>query len=311
MGLKEEAERLKGEIEKANEAEDKVIEDAVKEEAAPEPAKEEPKPEEKKTEEEKPKEEPKPEAPKTATDYSEQRKIGKMRAELDAANARIAELARTVEKPKQEVLSPDPEPIRTDDPQAWMDWAIRQQAHRLKEIDAKQKEQDKWRADQDAERNIRDTRSQAERELSSFEASVRQAAPDYDAAKQYYINMLAGSVRVINPNITQDKLAEIVNNRILMRAGEFMNEGHDNPVQAMYEEAKRLGYRPQAASTEETSSKPDLAKVAANRSRNAGTAGASGRGEGGELTPRAAATLTNAEFAKLKPAERMRLLQSK
>lgn len=311
MGLKEEAERLKEEITKANEVEDKALEDAVKEETAPEPAKEEPKSEEKKPEEEKPKEELKPEAPKTPTDYSEQRKMNKMRTELDAANAKLAELSRAMAQPKQEAApQADTEPSKAEDPQAWMEWALREQDRKLKAIDAKQKQHDVALSEQREEKFLKDTRSQAEREMANFEAPVRAAAPDYDQAKQYYANMMAGSIRVLQPGISNDKLNEEVTKRMLARAGQLLDEGYDNPVQVMYEEAKRYGFKPQAPETEEAPNKPDLNKVAANRSRNAGTAGASGRGEGGDLTPRAAATLTNAEFAKLKPSERARLLMA-
>jgi hypothetical protein len=76
----------------------------------------------------------------------------------------------------------------------------------------------------------------------------------------------------------------------------------------MYLEAKQLGYKPRQAEKEEP--KPDMDKVSNLRKRNAGMAGSSGSSGDAQITPSVAAKMTNAEFAKLKPAEKKRIFES-
>ena len=262
----------------------------VKEETKPEePVKEEPKVEEQ---------------VKTASDYARERRenraAAKLAEELAAANARIAELTR----PREQAITVDSEPDRNENPQEWTEWKIRKQDAQLRELSGRTEQITR-------EEQTRRIRSQAEQEVIGYENQVRATNPDYDAAKSYYANMLAASIKIINPKVTNTQLVQAVNDKLMLRASELLNEGHENPIAAMYEEVKQLGFQPPKPQSETTEKeiKPDLAKVAANRSRNAGTAAAQGDGGRGELTPKVAATLTNKEFAKLKPEEKKRLFQ--
>lgn len=294
MSLKEVIEETKKQIEEAEKAEEAAV-------APAEEVKEEPKeaPKEEVKEESKP-EEPVEEPKKTPAQYAKERKDNaKLRNELDAANALIAKLAQPKTEPVK--TDEDAEPNSDEDPQAWNAWNIRNLKKANKELADSVTEIRK-------EKQTETLKTAAEREMVGYENETRGQYKDYDDAKRYYANMLAYSVKVLNPSLSNDKLVEIVNHRMLTRASELMNEGHGNPVAAMYEEAKTLGYKAAAPeNTKEEILKPDLSKVAANRARNAGTAAAgSGRGDG-ELTAAHAATMTNAEFAKLKPEERQRL----
>ena len=304
MGLKEVMEETRKQLEEAEkveaqevETEEKAVEEAPKvEETAPE----------EKTAEPEPKEEPKlEEAPvKTPADYARERRenraAAKLAEELAAANARIAELTR----PREQVIAADVEPDRNENPQEWAEWKIRKQDQQLRELSSKTEQITR-------EEQTRRIRTQAEQEVIGYENQVRAQYPDYDAAKSYYANMLAASIKIINPKVTNTQLVQAVNDKLMLRASELLNEGYENPIAAMYEEVKALGFQPPKAQETpvEKEIKPDLAKVAANRARNAGTAGAQGDSGRAELTPRVAVTMTNREFAKLKPEEKKRMFQ--
>jgi len=303
MGLKEVMEETRKQLEEAEKAAP-VEEVEVKEEPKEELPKEEAKLEESKVEEVK--EEPKVEEPpaKTPSDYAKERRenraAAKLAEELAIANARIAELT----KPREPVMAADVEPDRAENPQEWTEWKIRKQDKLINELSSKTEAVSR-------EEQSRRIRSQAEQEVIGYENQVRQQNPDYDAAKSFYANMLAASIKIINPKVTNQQLVQAVNDKLMLRASELLNEGHDNPIAAMYEEVKALGFQPPKPQEQATEKeiKPDLSKVAANRARNAGTAAAQGDGGRGELTPKVAAAMTNREFAKLKPEEKKRIFQ--
>lgn len=303
MGLKEVAEELKTQIAEAEKVEEKeeVEVEQPKEEPKAEEPKEEPKAEEKPAE-------PVEELKKTPAEYAKERRDKRAIAdELAAANARIAELT----KPKEEApkVAVDAEPSKAEDPQAWNEWALRQTRAELQKTQEDLGRVVEITVDEQKRRAVEKNRQDAEREIANFQAQARQTIPDVDEAAQYYSHMIAASVKMLNPKITTDNLSKAVGDLMVNRAAELFRDGHENPVVAMYEEAKTLGYKKREASNDEGKEviKPDLAKVAANRARNAGTAAAQGDTGRGELTPKVAATLTNAEFAKLKPEEKKRL----
>ena len=299
MGLKEVMEETKKQLEDAEkkEANEKPGEEVVKEESKDAPKEEDKKPEEKPEEEKK--EEPKEEPKKTPAEYAKERresKAAKLAEELAAANARIAELTRPKEEPKKEVV-----PDRTEDPTGWAEYELRKRDERIARLESQTKEITR----QEQSKRLRE---QAEMEVQNYEAQVRQKAPDYDDVKSYYANMLAASIKIVNPRITNDKLVKTVNDRLLLRASELLNEGYENPIEKMYEDAKALGYKPPEKEQTKEEVKPDLSKVAENRKRNAGTAAAQGDSGKGELTPLVASQMTNKEFSKLGKEEKKRLL---
>lgn len=320
MGLKETIKETKEKLEKAVEVETKADETALEAlnktvaEVIEEPKKDEKKPDEIAKEESKKEEvkavEIKPEVEKTSADFAKERVAKKrekdqLAEKLAEANARIAALeasAKPVEARKETVV--DPEPDKTINGLAWAEWKIRQQDKKIDNLSG-------WKAEQDTVKSREDLRTRAQREVEVFETQVRQSAPDYDDVKNYYGSMLATSIRIVNPKITQPQLIEAVNNRLLTRASELLAEGYENPIEAMYLEAKALGYQPkQTKETEKEEPKPDLDKVSNFRKRNAGIAGSSGSNGEGDVSAKVAATMTNAQFAKLKPDQKKRIFES-
>lgn len=311
MGLKEVAEELKSKISEAEKIEEKEI---VEDKPQPEGVVKEDEPEVK--EEVKAEEKKQPDPPKkTPEEYAEERRATKAAAklaeELATANARIASL-EAAHQP--DAKQNDQEPSKSDDPQAWNEWKLRQADIKQARADEKLAKVESWTAEQEKQRSAEILRTAALSEIQGYEAEVRQSAEDYDDVKKYYANMLAASIKIVNPKITNERLQKVVEERMISRAAELYNDGHVNPIAAMYQEAKSLGYQGSRASSdegkEEKEIKPDLSKVAANRARNAGTAAAQGKGERGEITKAVAASMTNDEFRRLPVAERKRLMAS-
>jgi hypothetical protein len=152
--------------------------------------------------------------------------------------------------------------------------------------------------------------TQAEREFMGYENNFKSKTPDYGDISAQYSKAIFDSIRIQNPRLSSQEIAERTKKTILIKAGQYLSQGFD-PIEELYEEAKTLGFAalPKEETVEEESSKkPDLNKVSANRQRNAGMAGAKGRGGGGQLTRQAAADLTAAEWVKLPKAEKDRLL---
>lgn len=152
------------------------------------------------------------------------------------------------------------------------------------------------------------TKQKAWNELSNFEAEVRTANPDYDAVAGAYTASLAQSLKMLNPESTPHQLVEMTKNKILEQASRLYNKGFSNPAMEMYQRAKEMGFKapePKAEAKEEQEQpkKPDMAKLAANRARSAGTSAAPGKSEA-QLTPMAVAEMTTAEYMKLTPAEK-------
>lgn len=301
MGLKEAQEELKKQLAEAEEAEkgDSLTEEKQEEVVETK--------EEKTDSQEEKKEEVKADK-KTNADYARERRERlkeqeRLREDLAAANARIAELT----KPKEEVKR-DEEPNKSEDPEAWAEWRTRQSDQQVKEA---RELAEKAYKEIEAEKQRKANEiliEKAQDELKTYEEDVKKTNPDYDDVKQFYANALAFSIKTMNPRITTDALVKAVNNQILLRASQYFNEGYENPVQAMYEEAKSMGYQPKKMAEEEK--KPDLERVAKNRERNAGTAAAAGSGGRGEITKRYAATeMTVQDWARLPKSERERILR--
>lgn len=154
----------------------------------------------------------------------------------------------------------------------------------------------------------------AEREFQTMEAKVKRGLANYDEIAGEYTLALAQSIRLQNPRMGNDEIVEKTKRAILMKAANYMAEGYD-PVEEIYHEAKDLGFsgaslkkmRESSEKPEEQEIRPDMKKVAANRAKSSGMAGASGKSEG-QMTAKAASELTVAEWSKLPAAEKKRLM---
>ncbi len=152
--------------------------------------------------------------------------------------------------------------------------------------------------------------NQAGREFNALEEQFRRKAPDYDDVANAYKAALLQSIKIQNPRMTTDELIEKTNEALLVKAGSYVRAGFD-PIEELYHEAKELGFKaaPKEQPKEEPKElKPDLSKIAANKARNAGTTGAKGAGERGQITLAAAADMSVQEWASLPAAEKKRIL---
>lgn len=289
MSYEETVKKLEDDIKQAIEREEAP---APEPEAAPVP---EPAPEPEPT----PAPEPEPEKPEpvAAAEYKERRQSRELRDQLEREQAARAALeARIAAMEKQAVAVPDKEV----DPEAYRDFKTAELEKKLETVEKLTKAQ--------LEESFRDKQKNAAiQEFTAYENQTRAQIKDYDDVRNFYIQQQLMAVKTLQPDISNADLETIVRDRLLTRAGQLLRSGYENPVAAMYDEAKRMGYKPASASPEPTEIKPDLAKVAANRARNAGTAGAMGGGDRGEITPAVAAGFTGAEWMKLKPEEKARI----
>lgn len=260
--------------------------------------------------ESKPDAKPEEKEEKTATGYAKERQArkDKLAADLATANARIAALE--AQAPKVEVAKPtimtDPEPDKSVNQMAWMEWKLRQQEKRNEQLT-------EWVEREKTTRSKEDLFTRAKGEMAVFEDQLRQVAPDYNDVKDWYGSMLATSIRIVNPDISQNDVIKLVDQRLLTMAAKNQADGYENPIEPIYLAAKKLGYQPKKEATdkeEKPDIKPDMDKVSGFRKRNAGMAGASGSGGESDVTPIVAAKMTNADFAKLKPDQKKRLFES-
>lgn len=150
----------------------------------------------------------------------------------------------------------------------------------------------------------------AEREFKSFESQISD--PNYAAVTAEYANAMSAAIKMQNPRKSTAEIAEITKQTIIGKAAEFARAGYANPVEELFHEAKELGFTGKSMQREPEAKpepKPDMAKVAENRRRNAGTASANGESKQG-LTRRAIADngISSAEWAKLPIEERKALM---
>lgn len=157
-------------------------------------------------------------------------------------------------------------------------------------------------------------KTRAEREFQTMEEEFKSSNPEYTDVASEYARALAQSIKIQNPRISNADLLEKTKETILLKAAHFMQKGY-NPVEELYLEAKDLGFTGKSMKQEEKLEakeeevRPDMKKVASNRSRSAGMTASPGKSEG-MMTKQAAAELTNAEWMKLPASEKRRLLAS-
>jgi hypothetical protein len=161
---------------------------------------------------------------------------------------------------------------------------------------------------------IQDKRVQdATKAFKGFEDEARKSLPEYDGIAEAYHLELFKATRLENPRKSLQEIADITHKKMLIKARDYLNAGFENPVEELYHEAVELGIKPLPKEIEEVEAparlKPDMKKVAENRARNAGTAGAKGRGGVALMTREIAADLPVSEWRKLPLEERQRLMR--
>lgn len=241
---------------------------------------------------------------------------GRLRRENKALEDKIKELTeqingqapqpQAVQQKQEEVAS---EPDLEKDPVAWLQW----NKNRVDALESQIEEQNSKAEEQTTYQNAREGFANIERE---FVADLTRAGvDDYEDVSSFLASQIAGGIRALNPHISAEELGRQTEQEILVRGANYFKRGL-NPAEELYHEAKEIyGFKPspkaeEAPKEEEVKVKPDLDKVAKNRKRNAGTAGASSTGGKPQVTREVAAGMTMLEFSKLPPAKRKQLLNA-
>jgi hypothetical protein len=152
--------------------------------------------------------------------------------------------------------------------------------------------------------------TKATQEFVILEENFKSTVPDYEDISNGYKEAIYQSLKIQNPYKSHIELLNDTKMTLLVKAGQFVNQGLD-PIQELYEEAKSLGIRPNVKADEplkEEVKKPKLDVIAKNKARNGGMLGAEGSGSGGLITKEMAAEMTVAEWSKLSASEKARLL---
>lgn len=254
--------------------------------------------------------------------------------DLDSDNVIVKE-AEKAEEPQEEVKEEvKEEPKAEEKPEVKVEEKKEEEekpdaaafARMRRELNAlkKQKTEKKEEVAEDPQKQVNDAlveviqtvrEQKAEKEFAILESSFASQTPDYNDVSNQYKAALYNSLRLQNPRKSHAELLDMTKQSLLIKAGGYVNDGLD-PIQEMYEEAKMLGFKvlpkeqpkEEAKEEEPKELKPDPAKLAANRARNAGTAGAKGAGGEGQITRAAAAELSVKDWMKLPASEKARLL---
>lgn len=222
----------------------------------------------------------------------------KRRRELEEELERL----RNQGKPKQaEQKKEDPEPDINKDPIEWLKWDKRQRDEKFATIEAE-------RAKEKEARESSEVYEKATQEFQAIERDFARRVSDYEEVSGFVARKVAESIRVLNPSITQAELQAQTQERILLMAASYHNQGL-NPVEELYHTARDVyGYTEPDGEEEETPrKKSNLKTLAKNKKRSAGMAGSKGRSGTADVTLEVAADMSAAEFAKL-PAETKRRL---
>lgn len=164
-----------------------------------------------------------------------------------------------------------------------------------------------WKAEQEQKRKDEEERNGAFRELHGYEQEAAQAFPDFNEAASYARKMIAASIKLLNPTITQEELAEQTLNKYAQQAAIALNN-KKHPGQAIYEAAHQWGYKkaepekPKIVIEEKT----PLAVLAANKKKSTGMSGSGGSGKS-EIGNDELLKMTNAERMRLRPEDWQRL----
>lgn len=144
-------------------------------------------------------------------------------------------------------------------------------------------------------------------EMSTYEEAYSQKVPHYNDAAKHVQRVIAASIKLLEPTISPEKLAEKTIKTYLGKAAAAYQQGID-PAAAIYQEATKLGYAYKPAEPEAKDPKQDnFRKVAENKKRS-GMAGTSGSGGIPATTASTAVDLPLDEFARLSPTELERIM---
>lgn len=166
-----------------------------------------------------------------------------------------------------------------------------------------------WKQEQDAKKRDEEDRDGAFRELHGYEQEAAQAFPDFNEAAKYAKSMIAASIKLLNPTISQQDLAEQTLNKYAQHAALALN-AKKHPGQAIYESAAEWGYKKADAEKPKIviPDKTPLATLAVNKKKSTGMSGSGGSGKN-EIGNEELMKMSNAERMRLKPEDWARLEQ--
>ena len=262
----------------------------------------------------------------TLEDLDKQIEEALEREEKETENVEETEEAPVVEETDEEAENPDektaeaPEEVKTEKQDNANGARLRREAaaaqrkaEQLEEENRRLKEDQKLEPEAPEVPDVlapiihEHNKARAWEELTMHEQAVRSTNPDYDAIAGAYTSAVAQSIRTLNPDLSPNQIVQMTKDKILEQAASYARKGFDNPAEEMYLRAKEMGFKAPSKEEEVKERRPDMAKVAANRARNAGTAAASGGTSEGMITPSAYMEMTVAERMAIPKAERDRL----
>jgi hypothetical protein len=248
---------------------------------------------------------------------------------------------KTEEEPKKEETVEEKPPvkleIKTDLPDSTLGYKLREQARKNEELERKLAElttpkvskEDNyegyieaelgmtkkelaelktWKDQEESRKQSEAEREGAFRELRGYEAEAKEAFEDFDPASNYVKSMLAASIKLLEPSLTQEELAQKTLYKYAEQAAIALN-AKKHPGQAVYEMAHQLGYK-KAEDRPKIEVKQDnkipLAKLAENKKKSAGMGGTGGNGTAFPNMD-AVSSMTNAERMKLTESDWARL----
>lgn len=264
--------------------------------------------------------EPQDESEKLESDAGEEKKEVELEEKLDPSEyARLRRekkaLQRQLEAEQSKKDSPpvqddlvdnkesDPEPDKTKNYPEWLEWKDRRNEEKLEKLEKIVNET----VSQRRERELYDS---AVQEFQSFEEDFRLIEPTYDDAAKFYTDALAKSIKILNPQATPKQIGETIQAHVIQKAAQYYSAGLD-PAEEFFNEAKQLGFSNSSEKAEPKKiSKPNMEKVAENRSRNSGMAAVSGN-DAKKINIVAAANMTTGEFMKLSKSERESIMKGR
>lgn len=224
------------------------------------------------------------------------------RERASALEARLNALENSNKEPDKKA-DVDPEPDGSNET-VHLKWQLRQTEKRLADVANTVAKQYEITEEQRMFKG-------AARELDGYVQAYKPKVKDFDEVESFAKNALAYSFKALG--LKGDALGDAVNKQILAMAGMAVSEGLD-PAEELYHWAKtELGYQAPAKKADEGKEETktaDMAKVAANRARNAGTAGAKGAGRDNVLSRHAVGDMTTADIMRMSKTERERWLRS-
>jgi hypothetical protein len=224
------------------------------------------------------------------------RENAKLKKMTDDMHAKMAELESRISQPTNTQPSPEPVDINKD-PVKWLEQNQSQTQERIEQLEQER-----------IARSQVDIVNQATAQLIEIENKFTAQTPDYPEVAEFLAKEIKKGIKVLNPHISSRELDQQFQMQVLRMAGQYHSQGL-NPAEELYYLAKDdFGYKAPQKEVQEQPVKTDLTKVAANRARNAGTAGVTATSTSGQLSADAVLNMSMAEFSKLPESEKNRLL---